>query len=69
MMFKMSRLDMSIRYGSTPEGFWLPRQFDIRGKGKAAFFIGVNFAGTEYYRIAEINTGLNDSIFEAYHGN
>jgi hypothetical protein len=69
MMFKMNRLDMSIRYGATPEGFWLPRQFDIRGNGKAMFFIGVNFAGTEYYRNPEINTELNDSIFEAYHGN
>ena len=69
LMFKMNRLDMSIRYGLTPEGFWLPRQFDIRGKGKAMFFIGVNFAGTEYYRSPEVNTELNDSIFEAYHGN
>jgi hypothetical protein len=68
MMFKMSQLDMSIRYGATPEGFWLPRQFDFRGRGKAMFFIGVNFAGTEYYRNPEINTELNDSIFEAYHG-
>ncbi|MCX6834480.1 MAG: hypothetical protein NTW07_04995 [candidate division Zixibacteria bacterium] len=69
MMFKMSRLDMSLRYGMTPDGVWLPRQFDIRGSGKAMFFVAVSFAGTEYYRNAEINTGLNDSIFEAYHGN
>jgi hypothetical protein len=69
VMFKMNRLDMSVRYGPSTDGLWLPRQFDIRGKGKAMFFIGVDFAGTEYYRNAEINTNLNDSIFEAYHGN
>lgn len=69
MMFKMSRLDMSVRYGPTPDGLWLPRQFDIRGKGKAMFFIGVDFSGTEYYRNPEVNSGLSDSIFEAYHGN
>jgi hypothetical protein len=33
------------------------------------FFIGVDFAGTEYYRNPEINTGINDSVFEAYDGN
>ena len=69
VMFKMNRLDMSLRYGPNSDGLWLPRQFDIRGKGKAMFFIGVDFAGTEYYRNAEINTNLNNSIFEAYHGN
>jgi len=69
MMFKLRELDMSIIYGPTGEGVWLPRQFDIRGKGKAAFFIGVAFSGSEYYRNPRINTGLADSLFEASHGN
>jgi hypothetical protein len=69
LMFKLKEMDMSIRYEPTAEGFWLPRQFDVRGRGKAAFFIGVNFTGTEYYRNPQINTGLDDSIFEVADGN
>ena len=68
MMFKLRSLDMSITYGPNADGIWLPREFDIRGKGKAALFIGVDFAGSEYYRNPRINTGLADSIFEASHG-
>jgi len=64
MMFRLKELDMSIVYAPTPEGFWLPRQFDVRGKGKAAFFFGVNFAGTEYYRNPAVNEGVDDSVFE-----
>jgi hypothetical protein len=64
LMFKMKNLKMSVRYGPTSEGYWFPRQFDITGKGKAAFFIGVNFAGVEYFRNPQINTGLSDEIFE-----
>ncbi|MEW5795879.1 MAG: hypothetical protein AB1772_05915 [Candidatus Zixiibacteriota bacterium] len=67
MMFKLKTLDMSILYGPGPDEIWLPKQFDIRGKGKAALFIGVNFAGTEYYRNPQINTGLPESLFEAGH--
>ncbi len=62
-MFKLKELNLSIMYGPTRDGFWLPQQFDIQGKGKAALFIGVEFAGTEYYRNPEINVGLADSIF------
>lgn len=68
LMFRLKELNMSILYGPTPDGYWLPRQFDIQGKGRAAFFIGVNFAGTEYYRNPLINTGLDNSIFEVNHG-
>ncbi len=64
LMFKMKNLHLSVRYGPTSEGFWLPLQFDIRGKGKAIMFIGVNFAGVEYFRNPQINTGLSDEIFE-----
>ena len=69
MMFKMKSLDMTILYGPNADGLWLPRQFDIRGKGKAALFIGIAFAGTEYYRNPRINTGLEDSLFEVTYGN
>ncbi|MBU8933810.1 MAG: hypothetical protein KOO62_07365 [candidate division Zixibacteria bacterium] len=65
MMFKLKTLNMSIRYAPTDEGFWLPRQFDIQGKGKAAFLFGVNFAAIQYFRNPRINTNLSDEIFEA----
>jgi len=68
-MFKLKSLDMSITYGPNADDIWLPRQFEIHGKGKAMFFIGVDFAGTEYYRNPRINTGLSDSLFEESHGN
>ena len=55
---------MSVSYGPTEEGFWLPQQFDISGKGKAIMFIGVNFAGKEYFRNPQINTGIPDDMFE-----
>jgi len=62
-MFKLKELNLSIVYGPTRDGFWLPEQFDVQGRGKAALFIGVAFAGTEYYRNPEINVGLADSLF------
>ena len=64
VMFNMKNLSMSVRYGPTAEGYWLPQQFDISGKGKAIMFIGVKFAGVEYFRNPQINTGLSDEIFE-----
>ena len=64
LMFRLKELNMSIVYGPTEEDFWVPRQFDVRGKGKAAFFFGVNFAGTEYYRNPVVNEGIDDSVFE-----
>lgn len=67
LMFKLSELAMSISYAPAADGYWFPSQFDIRGKGRAAFFFGVDFAGTEYYRNPQVNTGLNDSIFEDDH--
>ena len=62
-MFKLNRLDMSLLYSETPDGFWLPMRFEIEGKGKAALFIGVSFAAREYYRSPTINSGLEDSLF------
>ncbi|HOP06301.1 MAG TPA: hypothetical protein PLF13_03325 [candidate division Zixibacteria bacterium] len=66
-MFKLKELNMSIRYRPVTEGFWLPYRTDISGKGKAAFFFGVSFAGTEYYRNPRINTGLSPDMFEVAH--
>lgn len=63
-MFKLNQLDMSLLYGETPDGIWLPQRFEVYGKGKAALFIGVSFAGREYYRNAVINSGLPDSLFQ-----
>ena len=63
-MFKLKELHMKMFYGPTPEGFWLPREFNIKGKGKAAFFFGVNISGRESYRNPIINSGIDDKIFE-----
>ncbi len=63
-MFKLNELNMSIFYKPTPEGYWLPKEFHIKGKGRAVFFIGVNFSGREYYRKPIINGGIDDRIFE-----
>jgi len=68
MMFRLKELSMSILYGPADDDIWLPRQFSIRGKGKTAFFFGVDFAGTEYYRNPIINDGLEASIFEENNG-
>jgi hypothetical protein len=62
--FNFSKLNMSISYAPTPEGWWLPNRFFIEGKAKATLFIGVNFGGTEYFRNPVINAGLDDKIFE-----
>lgn len=64
LMFRLKKLDMSVHYGPTADGFWLPRRFDIEGKGKAAIFFGVSFSGIEYYRNPVVNSGLEDAIFE-----
>lgn len=66
--FRLKEMSMSIVYGPTEEGYWLPRQFDIEGKGKAMFFFGVKFAGAEYYRNPEVNSGIDDEVFEEKDG-
>jgi hypothetical protein len=63
-MFKLNQLDMSMLYGQTLDGLWLPQRFEVNGKGKAALFIGVSFAGREYYRNAVVNSDLPDSLFQ-----
>ncbi|UCD64728.1 MAG: hypothetical protein JSW34_04640 [Candidatus Zixiibacteriota bacterium] len=66
--FKLKDLSMSITYGPTADRHWLPRQFDVEGKGKAMFFFGVKFAGTEYYRNPVVNGGIEDDVFEVTDG-
>ena len=68
LMFKLNELNMSMSYTPTPEGYWVPRQFDIQGKGKAMFLIGVKFSGTEYYRNPVVNSGIDDKLFEVTDG-
>jgi hypothetical protein len=63
VMFRLSELNMSIAYSPATDEIWLPRQFDIAGRGRAAFFFGVKFAGTEYYRDPVVNSGLSDTLF------
>ena len=62
-MFKLKELKLTIIYGRIDDDIWLPERFEVAGKGKAALFFGVNFAGTEYYRNPVINSGLADSLF------
>lgn len=63
-MFKISKLDLSVHFAPGVDGLWLPRQFDIDMKGKAAFVFGVRVRGTEYYRNPIINGGIDDAMFE-----
>lgn len=67
-MFKMKELKMTILYAAAENGFWFPSQFDVSGKGKAMFFIGVKFAGTEYYRNPVVNSPGVDEKFEVKDG-
>lgn len=64
MMFKMKQLDMSILFGPAGDKLWLPKQFDIRGRGKAMFVFGVKFAATEQFRNPVVNSGLSAQLFE-----
>ncbi len=63
-MFKISKLDLTVHFAPGVDGLWLPTQFDIDMKAKAAFLFGVKVRGTEYYRNPVINSGIDDSMFE-----
>ena len=65
LMFRLDKLEMSLLYTPTAAGHWLPEQFDISGKGKAAFFIDVDWSGTEYFHNPQINTDIRDDIFKS----
>lgn len=64
LMFKMKKLDMTLTYKSYPDGYWLPREFNIDGKGKIGFLFGITFAGREVYSNPVINSGLSDEMFQ-----
>lgn len=64
MAFKLTKMKMSLIYEPNADDYWLPRQFDIEGKGKVMLFFGVSFAGTEYYRSPVVNGGVEASLFE-----
>ena len=64
MMFKMNEMNMSVTYGPADNFYWLPIRFDITGKGKAMFLIGVKFSGTEYYHNPVINDPDAEQYFE-----
>ena len=55
---------MSVSYAPISDGHWLPQQFEISGKGKAAFFIDVDWQGTEYFHNPQVNTGISDELFK-----
>lgn len=65
LLFKLDKLQMSVSYAPNPEGHWLPQQFEINGKGKAAFFIDVDWQGTEYFHNPQVNTGISDELFKS----
>mgnify|MGYP001765994139 CR=1 FL=1 len=56
LMFKLRALDMSVRYEPYDSTLWLPRQFTIKGRGKAALLVGVYFEGEELYSNPVINS-------------
>lgn len=56
LFFKMKKLEMSMICAPNSDGYWFPTRFDIAGQGKAMFFIGVSWAGTEYFRNPRVNT-------------
>ena len=64
ILFKLDKLQMSVSYAPISDGHWLPQQFEISGKGKAAFFIDVDWQGTEYFHNPQVNTGISDELFK-----
>ncbi len=54
--FKMKKLEMSMMFAPNSDGYWFQTRFDFTGQGKAMFFIGVSWTGTEYFRNPRVNT-------------
>ena len=63
-MFKMNEMKMSLTFGPSVESFWLPQTFQIQMRAKAMWVIGIKVSGTEEYRNAQVNTGVDDKLFE-----
>jgi hypothetical protein len=61
-LFKLNELNMTLQFRPYEDDIWLPVQFDIYGKGRAAFLFGVGFAGTEYYRNPQITLKPTEDI-------
>lgn len=60
----IKQLDMKRTYQEVVDGWWLPKHFYLRGRGKVMIFIKFNFAVEEFYSDYKINTGLDDSFFK-----
>ena len=67
LFFKFKLLKMSISFAPYDSALWLPSHFHIDGRAKAAFFVGVNFEGEEFFKNPVINSGLDDSLFKSGH--
>jgi len=63
-MFKMNEMKMALSFGPNTDNIWLPKQFRINMRAKAMWVIGIKVSGTEEYRNARVNTGINDKLFE-----
>ena len=63
-MFKMNEMKMALTFGPAVEGYWLPAKFQIQMRAKAMWVIGIKVSGTEEYRNARVNTGIDDKLFE-----
>jgi len=63
LVFKLSELSMAMNYKKYDDIIWVPHKFEINGRGKAAFFISVNFSGGETYSNPVINGGVDSSLF------
>ncbi len=57
------KLDMAMIYAPTETGYWLPRSFRLKGKGRALLIIKFNFEVEEKYSQHKINVGLTDDFF------
>ncbi len=62
MMFKLNSLDMSLEYRPLDHEIWVPVRFYIRGRGKAALFVGVNFESEEIYSKHKVNVTVNGEL-------
>ena len=63
LMFRLSDFKMTLQYKPFNDKIWLPYHFEIKGKGRAALFVSVNFEAEETYFNPVINSGLADSLF------
>jgi hypothetical protein len=65
-MFKMNQMNMSLTFEKSVGDFWLPAKFQIQMRAKAMWVIGIKVSGTEEYRNAVVNSGIDDQLFEVH---